>query len=86
MRIFNQTEAIRAPKQGPTSVFTEGNFESAIDPSGNGLYLRESWDPFSLALPDEKMFDSMKPDVRYPLGVPHASDQFTFDLVPHLAA
>lgn len=62
-----------------TIVMKYGDFQDAIDPSGRGLEKRESWDHLKRVIPDYRMFESMVPDVIYPVGSPHPSDHFLYD-------
>lgn len=57
-------------------IYERGDFSKAKDTSNRDLEHRETWNPMWTTMPDEKMFSKMLPDWRYPLGIPHCSDQY----------
>lgn len=63
-------------------------FEFAIDPSCSplGLDRPEGWSPFDPRLPDVRMFASLQPDNRFPIGMPHKNTEHLFDIRVHLSA
>jgi hypothetical protein len=68
-------------------VYKYGNFNYAIDSSLRDMDERESWNPDKHPIPDPCMFNSMLPDVRYQLGLPHSlCDEFLHDLRPPATA
>jgi hypothetical protein len=57
------------------TIYINGDFTKAKDDSGRGLEKRESWDSqLNFALPDPRMFNSMKRDPSCEIGEPHPSD------------
>jgi hypothetical protein len=62
-------------------IYVSGDFRRAIDPSGQGLNKRESWNPerSRFGIFDPHAFDQLGPDDRYGLGKSHPNDVFIYE-------
>lgn len=56
------------------TTISQGDFSDAMDLTGRGLETPQGWHSQRKKMPDEEMFSSMWPDVRYPLGDHHPYD------------
>ena len=58
------------------TVYINGDFASAIDPSLQGAEMRSSWDPDSFIIFDSYMFSRMNADIRFLAGHEHPNDTY----------
>ena len=56
------------------TVYFNGNFTFACDPSCQGGEMRSSWDPDSFEILDSSMFSEMSADIRFLAGCEHPND------------
>ncbi len=57
-------------------VYTGGDFTRAVDPTHMCLHRRATWNPKFDDIIDPLMFNKMKPDGRFAVGIEHISDPY----------